>query len=219
MMNLARLMGAPARGIALATLTLGLVGCYEKTPEQRDTSSAEQIFQLCGACHGPDGAGKPEVNAPAIAGLNQAYVERQLHKFRLGARGLHFDDHAGMQMRPMAMTLTDKDIVTIAAFVSTLPPVTPAPRLEGGDAGRGKPLYAACAACHGQKGEGNEQMKSPALTHASDWYLFTQLRHFKGGVRGANPIDSEGATMAPMAKTLADEQAMKDVLAYVATLK
>lgn len=218
MTTFGRLAGPLVRGIALATVTLSFAGCYEKMPAQRDTS-AEQIFQLCSSCHGLHGEGKPEVNAPAIAGLNQGYVERQLHKFRKGARGLHFDDHAGMQMRPMAMSLTDNEVVTIAAVVSTLPPVAPAPRLEGGDASRGKPLYAACAACHGQRGEGNEQMKSPALTHASDWYLFKQLTHFKAGVRGANPTDVEGATMAPMAKTLVDEQAMKDVLAYVATLK
>lgn len=211
--------GVAARACALVLLVVwALAGCYEKIPAQQSTS-AEQIFQLCSSCHGEDGAGKPEVNAPAIAGLGQPYVERQLRKFRDGARGGHFDDHAGMQMRPMALSLTDSEVVTIAAFVSTLPRVVPASRLQGGDAGRGKPLYVACAACHGQNGEGNEQMKAPALNRSSDWYLFTQLKHFKGGVRGANPTDAEGATMAPMAKTLVDEQAMKDVVAYVATLK
>jgi cytochrome c oxidase subunit 2 len=207
MLALALVCGAPA-----------LAGCAAKAMEQR-SGSAEQLYQLCGSCHGPDGGGRPEVNAPAIAGLTQTYVKSQLDKFRDGLRGGHFDDLAGMQMRPMAMSLTDTDVVTIAAYVSTLPVVAPAPTLQGGDAARGKALYAPCTACHGQKGEGSEQMKAPAVNHGSDWYFFTQLKHFKSGVRGANPLDTEGATMAPMAKILADEQAMKDVVAYMATLR
>jgi cytochrome c553 len=38
-------------------------------------------------------------------------------------------------------------------------------------------------------------------------------------VRGTNPADTSGALMRPMAQTLADEQAMKDVIAYIMTLK
>jgi cytochrome c553 len=201
-----------------AVFAAAFVGCTGEKIEQH-SASAEQLFQLCGTCHGEDGGGRADVNAPAIAGMPQWYIEAQLAKFRNGARGGHFDDLAGLQMRPMALSLTDKDVVTVAAYVSTLPKVVPAPMLKGGDATRGQALYATCAACHGAKAEGNQQLKAPSLAHTSDWYLLTQLRHFKEGVRGASPLDAEGATMRPMMQTLADEQAMKDVLAYVATLR
>jgi cytochrome c oxidase subunit 2 len=79
-------------------------------------------------------------------------------------------------------------------------------------------LYTPCTACHGADAAGNEQLKAPPLRGASDWYLLAQLKKFKEGHRGANPSDLEGAQMRPMAQTLPDEQAMKDVVAHIGTL-
>lgn len=84
-----------------------------------------------------------------------------------------------------------------------------------GDAAAGKPLYAACVSCHGANGEGNPAMNAPVIGGQEPWYLERQLKHFRAGVRGADPI---GAAMAPMAKTLADDAAVANVAAYVATL-
>jgi cytochrome c553 len=61
-------------------------------------------------------------------------------------------------------------------------------------------------------------MNAPPIAGASDWYLLAQLKKFKAGVRGANPADVTGGTMRPMAMTLADEQAMKNVIAHISTL-
>ena len=44
------------------------------------------------------------------------------------------------------------------------------------------------------------------------------LKKFKEGVRGTNPQDIGGMQMRPMSMTLVDEQAMKDVIAYIRTL-
>ena len=57
-----------------------------------------------------------------------------------------------------------------------------------------------------------------SLSGQHDWYLVRQLQNFKGGIRGGSG-DSFGAQMVPMASLLADEQAMKDVAAYIGTLK
>ena len=51
-----------------------------------------------------------------------------------------------------------------------------------------------------------------------DWYHLAQLKKFKSGVRGSNPQDITGAQMRPMSMLLADEQMMKDVVAYIKTL-
>ena len=68
-------------------------------------------------------------------------------------------------------------------------------QLQGGDADLGKVYYATCAACHGPDGKGNELLGAPPIEHANDWYLLTQLEHFKSGVRGAEPRDTTGATI------------------------
>ena len=178
-----------------------------------------QLYDLCQQCHGTAGAGNAAFLAPAIAGLPQWYVEAQLKKFRAGQRGTHFDDIAGMRMRPMSLSLeNDADVTAVAAYVASLAPLAPAPVLAGGDASKGQVLYAPCAACHGPDGSGNPAVFGPPLKHASDWYLLTQLANFRAGVRGAKPGDTSGALMRPMSLTLADEQAMKDVIAYIKTL-
>jgi hypothetical protein len=66
--------------------------------------------------------------------------------------------------------------------------------------------------------QGNQALNAPPLAGASDWYQLTALQKFKAGVRGTNPKDTTGMLMRPMSMTLADEQAMKDVIAYIATL-
>jgi cytochrome c oxidase subunit 2 len=90
---------------------------------------------------------------------------------------------------------------------------------QQGDAARGKTLYTPCTACHGPDGNGNEQVKAPPLNHASDWYLLAQLKKFKDGVRGGSAVDIEGAQMIAQVNMLKDEQAMKDVVAHIATLR
>jgi cytochrome c553 len=94
----------------------------------------------------------------------------------------------------------------------------PEPLLEGGDAARGQALYAPCTACHGLDGSGNQALGSPPINHQNDWYMLTQLQHFKSGVRGTAPGDAQGALMRPMSMTLPDEQAIKDVIAFIMTL-
>ena len=45
-----------------------------------------------------------------------------------------------------------------------------------------------------------------------------QLEYFKDGTRGAHEDDTFGRQMAPMALTLADDQAVENVIAYIQTL-
>lgn len=82
----------------------------------------------------------------------------------------------------------------------------------------GQALYAACAACHGAKGEGNLALNAPKLSGQGAWYLERQLRLFKTGARGAHEKDTFGKMMAPMAAVLADDAAIANVVAYMATL-
>jgi len=200
-------------------LPLVLFGCEWNIHPPEATASGDEIFELCTSCHGTKGQGNPKFNAPAIAGLPKWYIEAQLHKFRTGVRGTHPADITGMQMRPMAISFhNDQDLQAVAGYVSSLPRPGGA-FTTGGDAAKGSTLFAPCTACHGVDGAGNEQLKAPPLKNASDWYLIAQLKKFKAGERGANPGDLEGAQMRPMAAILTDEQAIKDVVAHIMTLK
>ena len=142
----------------------------------------------------------------------------ELEKLRSGARGTNFSDFEGMRMRPIALSITsDEDINLIAQFVESMPPVRH-PRTLPGDPQAGAVLFATCAACHGDKGEGNQTIKSAPLAGLDDWYLATELRKFRSGVRGTDPRDTEGRIMRPMARTLSGEDAVRNVVAYVKTL-
>ncbi len=90
--------------------------------------------------------------------------------------------------------------------------------LAEGDPGRGEGLYAVCATCHGQNGEGMHEMNGPALAGREEWYLIRQLQNFKSGIRGTSPEDVYGLQMAPMAQLLADQQAIEDMAAYLNSL-
>src|SRR5262245_41666474 len=86
----------------------------QSSAEQLDRG--EQLFALCQQCHGSNGGGNQLALAPSIAGLDAWYIEAQLNKFRDGARASHFDDLAGLRMRPMARWLkTESDVKAAAA--------------------------------------------------------------------------------------------------------
>ena len=179
----------------------------------------KELFRACVSCHGDDGRGNRTIGAPPIAGLPSWYVEAQLTKFRSGLRGAHPDDHEGLRMRPMARQMMNEgEVKSVAAYVGSLPAAHTGRTLEGGNATAGAASFAPCVACHGPAGQGNEQLKAPTIAGQADWYLFAQLKKFKAGVRGANPKDAQGALMRPMAQTLANEQAMLDVVTHVASL-
>jgi cytochrome c553 len=88
-----------------------------------------------------------------------------------------------------------------------------------GDAGSGAALYAACASCHGADGGGDRALHAPRLTHLQPAYLSAQLRKFKSGLRGGSGAGAPAVQMAAMAATLADDQAIADVVAYIGTLE
>ena len=183
-----------------------------------DAEKGKPLYAICIACHGANGEGNLALNSPSIAGQEEWYLIRQLKHFKEGIRGADPKDIYGMQMRPMAMTLTDDaSIENVAAYVSSLKPNKPAKTVNG-DAAKGKTLYTLCATCHGPDGKGMQAMNGPNMTIQQDWYLVRQVKNFKDGIRGTNPKDIFGMQMRPMAMTLADDKAIQDVIAYMTSL-
>ena len=78
--------------------------------------------------------------------------------------------------------------------------------------------YAICVTCHGVDGAGNVALNSPAIAGQESWYLETQLKNFKTGIRGTHKADMYGMQMRPMVMTLADDAAITRVSAYISSM-
>jgi len=204
--------------LGLAVWMVAAAGVHSALASENERG--EKLFALCQQCHGPKGQGDPTFLAPHIAGVDQWYLEAQLRNFRAGLRGKHPQDYPGMRMYPMAQWLpTDEDVTAVAAYVANLPDNRPAPTLTGGDPNNGKTLYQVCTACHGPEAVGNQALNAPPLLNASDWYLHSSLQRFKDGIRGGTPQNTNAVMMRGMSATLKDEQAIRDVIAYIMSLR
>ena len=204
--------------VLVFTLTLTIIFVFN-AHAAGDAAKGKGAYAVCLACHGADGMGNKALNAPQIAGQSTWYLERQLKNFKTGIRGANSKDTYGMQMRPMALTLpNDQAIADMAAYVASMP-LKAVPATVKGDVGAGKKSYMLCQSCHGPAGKGNKALNSPRLAGQHDWYLVRQLKNFKEGIRGTKSGDVYGAQMRPMAMTLANEETIKNVAAYIATLK
>lgn len=203
----------PVGRASLAAMALLLAPAVQAA----DAAAGKSAYTVCSTCHGANGEGNPALHAPRIAGQEAWYLTRQIELFRSGGRGRAPGDTTGMQMQPMAMTLQPPQVADVVAYIGTLNAPPNAPTVKG-DVARGKTLYAVCAACHGQQGEGQETLGGPRLAGQDDWYLVAQLGKYRSGQRGADPKDVHGAQMRPMAMTLADDAAVADVVAYIRSL-
>jgi cytochrome c oxidase subunit 2 len=197
---------------------LVVVGGWSLAQAAGDATAGQALYAPCTVCHGQQAEGNAALHAPALAGQEGWYLVRQLSLFKAGIRGTDPGDTFGLQMRPMALTLaTDQAVEDVVAYIQTLTPANTTPTLDG-QSEQGERRYALCATCHGQQAEGNRIYHAPRLGHQYDWYLLTQLKHFKAGIRGQPPKDTYGMQMQAVARTLRDEQAMKDVIAHIKSL-
>lgn len=199
-------------------LILGLSGLPAAYAEA-DLERGKQLFQVCVACHGPNGEGNQLLNAPANGGQDTWYVVRQMNHFRSGIRGSHPEDLYGMQMRPMAMTLPDAQALQdVAAYVGSLEAPTPAKTIDGNVEEGQKTFVSNCLPCHGENAQGAELLNAPRLSKQHDWYIARQINNFRSGIRGGHPQDIFGTQMRSMSQILTTEEQVNDVATYINTL-
>lgn len=141
----------------------------------------------CANCHGEAALGSG--STPALAGLAEGYVAKQLHDFQEVTR---IDD----TMVYVAQNLTSDDIEMVAFFYSALDMVTDKTPLNiSGSMERGKALtmvgdwkndIPSCSSCHGLNLEGVDEI-FPRLAGQQSEYIISQLAAWKGGSRINSP--------------------------------
>lgn len=190
------------------------------TKDTLTTAQAQQLFGTCTTCHGKQAEGNIGMHAPALANQDAWYLEKQLSNFKNGIRGYDQRDTAGRSMATIASSFTDTAMITgVIKYIKTLPTIPVAANIPGNIKAGMSHYNMICGACHGQQAEGIESLHSPKLTGIEGWYLVHQLKNFRAGLRGSHPMDKNGAQMQSMAKTLQDEQAVKDVVSYILSLQ
>ncbi len=118
----------------------------------------------------------------------------------------------------MAATLVnDAAIDNVIAHIQTFPD-NPSPATIDGDVVNGQRLYNTCAYCHGKDAQGIQAINAPRMAGMTDWYLASQLKNFRAGIRGEHPQDFYGKQMGFMGRTVHDDKSVNDLIAYINTL-
>jgi cytochrome c oxidase subunit 2 len=212
--------------LTLAVVVALFGGALSPVPGEAagDTAKGNALYASCQECHGANGEGSQDNNAPRLAGQHEWYLLHQMDNFRSGVRGEHPEDTFGRQMVAPARELMDKQaIADVVAYILTLEAEAPARTEMTGDPEAGQELGRGCAQCHGTKGQGMWDMRSdgytPMLTGQHDWYLIRQLENYKAKVRGLHEADKEGRKMWRETVTLGAGKDIRDVVAYIQTLE
>lgn len=208
--------------VALAALaTAVLLAAIPRTSTAADPTieAVSTNYSYCTVCHGPHGNGDLAIAAPAIAGIEPWYLAEQLKGYRERLRGADFEaDPAGTEMRIVARELTDERIADLARYIGKFSIERKSPSTSG-DPANGKQLYASnCAACHGERAEGNAALHAPALSRLNDWYIVASYKRYRSGVRGASIDNPSGNQMHQIAQALPETFPINDVSVYLTTL-
>jgi cytochrome c553 len=184
-----------------------------------DIAAGKAAYMTCVACHGANGEGNPALNSPVLAGLDEAYLSRQLRHFKNGIRGSEAGDTLGAQMRGMStMLVDDAAIANVSSYVASLPAIATVAVSDDADLRNGENQYnASCGACHGGSAEGNVALNAPRLAGQDPAYTERQYRNFGAGLRGTHPEDRYGRQMKMMASMLSSEKDISDVMAFIAS--
>ncbi len=194
--------------VLAATITLATGAA--PTLAAGDAAAGKAKSASCAGCHGMDGNSvNPEW--PNLAGQHAKYIAKQLADFKAGK------DRNNATMSGMVAPLSEKDMVDLGAYFSSLPRKQGAADKSLVEAGQklyrgGNPAtgVAACIGCHGPTGSGNPAANFPALSGQHAKYVENQLKAFKSGERK----NDAGKMMRNIAEKMSDEE-IKAVAAYV----
>lgn len=169
-----------------------------------------EVYEVCSACHLPEGWGKPDGTFPMLSGQHKNVIIKQLADIR----ALNRDNPT---MYPFALPASiggPQAIADVAAYISKLP-MNPEPGYGAGDdLVLGEKLYKEnCVRCHGDRGQGIPEKFYPRIHGQHYKYLVRQFEWIRDKKRrNANP---------DMVKQIAgfSDKDMKAVMDFVSRIK
>ena len=176
------------------------------------------VFEVCSACHLPEGWGTQDGTFPQLAGQHPTVIIKQLADIRAKNRD-------NPTMYPFALPKEIKNaapevgggayaIAAVASYISNIP-MNPANGVgPGTDLEHGAKLYKEnCVRCHGDKGQGDKIKHYPRIQGQHYKYLIRQFEWIRDKKRrNANP---------DMVKQIAgfSDRDMSAVVDYVSRIK
>ncbi len=168
------------------------------------------IFRICAKCHYEEGWGQRSGLFPQLAGQHAKVTIKQLVDVRERNR-----ETAGMDHFAMLREIGEPQVLAdVAGYISSIL-MTPNPGQGAGtDLAHGERLYNQyCAACHGEQGEGDNDLFYPRIQGQHYQYL---LRQFKWIYRKERTNVQPGMVSAISDFTQRDTEAVID---YISRLK
>ncbi len=182
----------------------------EALHRQPVAGNAVSNYEVCAACHMPEGWGTVDGEIPQIAGQHPNVIIKQLADIRGGNR-----DNPGMRLFASKEVIGGPQaIADLAAYIAAMP-MTPRTGVgPGSDLQHGAVLYREhCVRCHGEYGEGDDARFYPRIQGQHYRYMLRQFKWIRDGRRrNANP---------EMVRQIADfsERDMKAVIDFASRLR
>lgn len=206
-----------AAAIAALASASTLAGWNEGGGEQEealnltpDLENGIEVYEVCSACHLPEGWGLPDGTFPQLAGQHRGVLIKQLSDIR----ALNRDNPT---MYPFALPESIGDaqaLADVVAYIEKLP-MNPEPGRGPWGVGtpeydKGQKLYADnCVKCHGETGLGDVEKFYPRINGQHYNYMVRQFEWIRDGKRrNANP------DMVEQIKNFSDDD-MKQVINYI----
>jgi len=205
----------------LALTLAALVGASAALADDVPSTGARLAFEgaegiaACSSCHALNGRGNVQTKGPALAGLDAAYLGKQIRDYRAGGR-VH------ESMDPIGKVITDAQIDAVSEHYAAMlgapaskQPASPEEMALGqrlAERGAWDREIPACEQCHAPGGLGFGQ-HFPRLAGQHAFYLQGQLEAWRSGTRKNDPDE--------LMKTVAERLSAKEIAAvsaYYATL-